>query len=193
MTDLIIKSLNNKKYYLTLIGLMFGYVFFYIFFKSKIIGGNTSLTLYIHTLPTILGLLILSIIKSNELRSIFSNTATIRAKIIDIGIVGSILTLYSFLIFGFATIFIFESANNLYKNNLNPITIICDINKVNTGRRSNFVDIKFQDEHERIKMRYNEISFLENEHDLDKYKVMLLLTPGLLDTYTINEVTIIKN
>jgi hypothetical protein len=185
--------LNTKNYYLTLIALLISFIVFNLFIKSKIIGGNSALTIYVYTLPTFVGLLILLKFKSVELKSIFTKATSIWEGMIYIGFAGIILLLYSYLSFGFFSILILESSNQLYAKDLNTTTVICDITKVNKGRRSNFVAIIFQEEPERIGMSYEKISYLKNVNDLAKYSVKLTLTPGLLNTYIVEEVAIINN
>jgi len=179
-----------KKHYRIVIGLLiFGCIYYY-FIQPKTIGHDINYNIYIFWIPTLTGLIALSIYR----RQFLINEFNIQQKI---ALKGFKLLIYllegivvSYLIFGQIANISWNTINqNVAKDN--PVeTINCELTKFFTGRKSNNgMYFKFHDRSEKIKTDYQTIKYYLDKNP-NNYKLEIKVQKGIWNHYLLKDWTI---
>jgi hypothetical protein len=178
------KKLDKLNYRL-IIGLAITGIAYYYFIEPKIIGHDNRYIIYIVTLPTIIGMLILGIYRRHFLINRFSKNKGI--------ILWTFMTLFyftqgvlfSYLSFGQVAKISWDILNNKTAEQNSEEFFECKITGFCTGKRPS-IDFKFKNRYERIRVNYSTIKEYENKNE-DDYILKINATKGLWNYYKLNE------
>ena len=181
----------EKKHYRILIGLMIFGIGYYYFIEPRTIGHDIRYSVYIFWLPTIIGIVTLTIYRRQFLINKFSTNK---------GFVLWTFMILFYLLQGF--IFSYLSIGQVAKigwdilnekaSHQNQIeTLRCDVTKFWTKRRPYSIHFTFRDRHESIIVDYSTLKEYVNENPKD-FEIVIEAKEGIWNYYKLDNWTLHK-
>ena len=174
----------EKQNYRIVIGLMISYVTYYYFFEPNLIGHDIRYTIYVFSLPTLLGFLILAVYRRQFLINKFSTNKGF--------ILWTFMTffyliqgiLFSYLSFGQVAKISWDILNNTTAKHNTKEVLDCKITRFWTGRNSNNIDFLFNDRHNKFDVQYKTIKEYLKTNPSDYY-LQITARKGLWNYYLV--------
>ena len=175
----------EKKHYRIIVALIVGGLVYRYFLMPKTIGGDWQYLVYVFCLPTFVGMLALGYYRRRFLINRFATNRGI--------VLWSFMTLFylvqgvmfSYLSAGQAAGIVWDVCNQQVAAQSPVETVECDVTRFMSIRGS-FVDIRFQDQHERLYTTYRHIKPYLNKPPQD-FKVRLHVQRGIWMHYVIKD------
>jgi hypothetical protein len=188
-----IKRTSNLNY-IILVGLVVLFVVYRSYFKTETIGSDFRYFLIVFLIPTVLGILILGIMKKEFLKTIFkeSRGSLLKGFLIFLYVVQGFL--FSYLSVGLLANVIWDNLNKKTAD-LNSIEIIdCKIKKINSGtsKTSPNIYFLFNDKSERISIDHETYGKYYGSK-LTDLKLQISVRKGIWSYYVLDEWKIINN
>ena len=180
-----IEKKREKLHFRIIIGLAIIGVIYYYFIEPKTIGHDKRYTIYIFTLPTIIGMLILGFYRKQFLITIFKTNRgfTLWTFMTFFYLLQGII--FSYLSFGQVAKISWDFFNSKVVEQNSEEIFDCKITRFWNGK-SPSIDFKFKGSHESIKVNYSIIKEYKDKNE-DDYTLNIQATRGLWNYYKLNE------
>jgi hypothetical protein len=188
------KKRTSNLNYLILVGLVVLSVVYRSYFQIETIGSDYRYFLIIFLIPTVLGILILGIIKKEFLKTILKDSKGLFSKGFLIFLYIGQGFLFSYLSVGLLANVIWDNLNKKTAD-LNPIEFIdCKIEKINSGtsKTSPNVNFLFHDKSESISIDHKTYGKYYDSK-LTDLTLQISVRKGIWNYYVLDEWEIINN
>jgi hypothetical protein len=177
----------DKKAYVVLVSLFVCYLIYKLFFKNETIGYDYRYTIYIFTIPTSIGIILLGYYRRNYIKKSLLEPMSIFSKSIFI-----FLTLFQGFLFSYFSLGLIAEASWNYINEKKSVlnkteTFRCQITGFNFPHRKSYSYsfwFTFQNDSELI---FTDYSTLNNysEKKPENYEVFIQAQKGIWNYYTV--------
>ena len=175
----------DKFHYRILVGLMIFGTVYYLFLEPTTIGHDIRYTIYIVLLPTLLGLLILTVYRRKFLINKFSTNKGFRIWMFMTFFYGLQGLLFSYLSFGQITKISWDILNERTAKQQAEEIIDCKITKFRTMKHIDKIDFLFKDRHNKLDVSHKTLKDYLDKNPNDYY-LEIKARKGLWNYYLVN-------